>query len=150
MTPAPAAPSRYLRSAHDAGMVTKVIFASVGTMLLQAYEKISAVIPRLLECCDQFSDALKLTVDGQSSDGDRLDASKAPRQKAFEVFGRLMSGALSVCGTPTPPDALCDALNACLPCDDLRINELACVARDFDVTRDARWKRYRYALPGGA
>ena len=94
---APAAPSPYLRSAHDAGMVTKLIFASVGTTLLQAYEKISAVIPRLLECCNQFSDAVKLTLDGQGSDGGRLDASKASHQKAFEVFGRLMGGALAVC-----------------------------------------------------
>ena len=51
-------------------------------------------------------------------------------------------------GAPTPPDALRAALNGCLP-RDLRIRELARVARDFDVTRDAL-ARYRYALPGGA
>ena len=54
---------------------------------------------------------------------------------------------ISVDGAPVQePAALMAALNECLP-SDLQLRGVEIVPREFDVTRDCKWKRYRYALP---
>ena len=53
---------------------------------------------------------------------------------------------LAVNGTATHVSELTDALNPFLPLD-LQLTECAIVPTRFDVVRDCRWKRYRYALP---
>ena len=109
--PPPPQPSQYLRGAHDAAMVTKTIFAAVGTMMIKAHTMMGTVFPRMLDCCDEFTDALKLTVDVGAVDGSRLNAGKASHQKAYEVFGRLVSGLLVV-GKPAPELEFANKLNA--------------------------------------
>jgi tRNA pseudouridine38-40 synthase len=47
---------------------------------------------------------------------------------------------------PTSLELMPQALNSCLP-QDLRILSCDIVPESFDVARDSRWKRYRYAIP---
>ena len=56
------------------------------------------------------------------------------------------AGAISVRGAPVHASALTAALNGCLP-SDLQLRSVEIVPREFDVTRDCMWKRYRYSLP---
>ena len=56
------------------------------------------------------------------------------------------AGAISVRGAPVHASALTAALNGCLP-SDLQLRSVEIVPREFDVTRDCKWKRYRYSLP---
>ena len=53
---------------------------------------------------------------------------------------------ISVRGAPVHASALTAALNGCLP-SDLQLRSVEIVPREFDVTRDCMWKRYRYSLP---
>ena len=53
---------------------------------------------------------------------------------------------ISVRGAPVHASALTAALNGCLP-SDLQLRSVEIVPREFDVTRDCKWKRYRYSLP---
>ena len=53
---------------------------------------------------------------------------------------------ISVHGAPVHASALTAALNGCLP-SDLQLRSVEIVPREFDVTRDCKWKRYRYSLP---
>ena len=56
------------------------------------------------------------------------------------------SDVISVHGAPVHASALTAALNGCLP-SDLQLRSVEIVPREFDVTRDCKWKRYRYSLP---